>query len=58
MRLTEEQRQAVESKLGSDVATGMVPWPEWAPKQYNACTDPCDMWNGPCACGAWHKNGK
>lgn len=21
---------------------------------YNACTDPCDMLEGPCACGAWH----
>lgn len=22
---------------------------------YNACTDRCDMLDGPCACGAWHK---
>src|SRR3972149_1206950 len=21
---------------------------------FNACTDPCDMYIGPCACGAWH----
>ncbi len=21
---------------------------------HNACTDPCDMIDGPCACGAWH----
>ena len=21
---------------------------------YNACTDSCDMIDGPCACGAWH----
>lgn len=21
---------------------------------YNACTEPCDMYEGPCACGAWH----
>lgn len=21
---------------------------------YNACTEPCDMLQGPCACGAWH----
>lgn len=21
---------------------------------FNACTDPCDMLAGPCACGAWH----
>lgn len=23
-------------------------------KRYNACTDPCDVYNGSCACGAWH----
>jgi hypothetical protein len=23
--------------------------------RYNACTEPCDMFVGPCACGAWHK---
>ena len=22
---------------------------------YNACTEPCDMLEGPCACGAWHQ---
>ena len=22
---------------------------------YNACSDPCDMLQGPCACGAWHQ---
>lgn len=21
---------------------------------YNSCTDPCDMLQGPCVCGAWH----
>ncbi len=34
-----------------------VAWPEDQPKRYNACTDPCDMWTGPCACGATHKDG-
>ncbi len=28
--------------------------PQHWPPRYNACTDPCDMINGPCACGAWH----
>lgn len=28
--------------------------PEYIGKFYNACTDPCDMLQGPCACGAWH----
>jgi len=23
-------------------------------KHFNACTDSCDMIDGPCACGAWH----
>lgn len=31
---------------------GEVP-PHW-PKRHNACTDPCDVISGPCACGAWH----
>jgi hypothetical protein len=34
-----------------------VPWPKDMPPRYNACTDPCDMFTGPCACGAWHHNG-
>lgn len=24
-------------------------------ERFNACTDECDTFNGPCACGAWHK---
>jgi hypothetical protein len=27
-------------------------------KFYNACTEPCDMLQGPCACGAWHRQGE
>lgn len=23
-------------------------------KVHNACTEPCDMAEGPCCCGAWH----
>lgn len=33
-------------------------WPEGEPLRYNACTEPCDMWTGPCACGAFHRDGK
>jgi hypothetical protein len=30
------------------------PWPkEWKERHFNACTEPCDMLVGPCACGAW-----
>ena len=32
----------------------LVGYPKDLPKQYNACSDPCDMLFGPCACGAWH----
>jgi hypothetical protein len=27
---------------------------EWLGQFWNACTEPCDMLIGPCACGAWH----
>ena len=29
-------------------------YPEDWPRFHNACSDPCDMLIGPCACGAWH----
>ena len=33
----------------------VMPMPiEYIGKFYNACTDPCDMLEGPCACGAWY----
>jgi hypothetical protein len=35
-----------------------VPWPADQPPRFNACDVACDMWTGPCACGAWHQNGK
>lgn len=38
--------------------TEIVPWPDNAPYQFNACTDPCDAFCGPCCCGAWHKDGR
>lgn len=44
--------------LHCDPPVGFVPWPDDKPARYNACTDPCDMWDGPCACGAWHKDGR
>lgn len=28
----------------------------WPPR-YNSNTEPCDMTDGPCACGAWHDHG-
>ena len=33
----------------------IIPMPEeLIGKFFNACTEPCDIINGPCACGAWH----
>lgn len=32
----------------------LVAYPKDRPPRYNACTEPCDMWIGPCCCGAWH----
>lgn len=35
-----------------------APWPANKPARYNGAAEPCDMWTGPCCCGAWHKDGK
>lgn len=56
--LTEAERQAIAAKLPAAKPGELRGWPDWAPKQYNACTDPCDMFDGPCACGAWHHEGR
>jgi len=32
--------------------------PEHWPPRHNVCSDPCDMTDGPCACGAWHDHGE
>ena len=53
--LSEEER----AEAAKHVERTQHAWTAW-PKgfeQFNACTDPCDMWDGPCACGAWHKDG-
>lgn len=37
----------------------LITWLKWrGPARYNACLEPCDNWNGPCVCGAWHKDGR
>lgn len=38
-------------KLDQYFTTG---YPDHWPKRYNACTEPCDMLEGICACGSWH----
>lgn len=37
--------------------TSLVPWPSHVPRRYNAPVA-CDMWTGPCACGATHHEGR
>lgn len=63
--LSEEERQRIDVRLhyggayvSKDGKPAFVAWPRFAPKQYNGCTDPCDMWDGPCACGGWHRAGR
>jgi hypothetical protein len=35
-----------------------IAWPKAKPLKYNGSGEPCDMWTGPCCCGAWHEEGK
>ena len=44
--------------LCADCGWHHTPGDPCPPERHNACTDPCDNPNGPCACGAWHKDGK
>lgn len=37
--------------------SGFVAWPRLIPPRYNGSGEPCDMWTGPCCCGATHKEG-
>jgi len=39
-------------------ATPLIAWPNDKPHRYNGSGTPCDMWTGPCSCGATHKDGK
>lgn len=33
-------------------------WPQYKQVCYGSWNDRCDMLVGPCACGAWHKDGE
>lgn len=37
--------------------TAIRPWPVNQPRKYNGRSEPCDMWTGPCSCGATHVEG-
>ncbi|KKN70866.1 hypothetical protein LCGC14_0426490 [marine sediment metagenome] len=32
----------------------MMEYPKHWQKRCNVCSEPCDMIDGPCCCGAWH----
>lgn len=56
-----ELRSHVESVVDAKLdriaharARGFVGWPADQPPQYNGSGTPCDMWIGPCSCGATH----
>ncbi len=55
-RLTSEER-AVAAKYIVEEPGKYTPWPRHF-EQRNASVDPCDMWYGHCACGAFHKDGE
>lgn len=55
-RLNDSRREIVAPVARTPA--GFVPWPENAARRYNACAEPCDMFTGPCCCGAWHEEGR
>ncbi len=44
----------LECKIQS---VGFEPWSELRSPRYNGSGEPCDMWTGPCCCGATHNQG-
>lgn len=45
-----------EGRTHFNLKNGLASMPlEYIGLFWNACTDPCDMLSGPCACGAWHQ---
>lgn len=59
-KLTMAEKLIVKEHVSDIPASklGFIAWPANAPRQWNACTDPCDMWHGPCCCGATHIKGE
>lgn len=55
----EKAKEIAESEIAKDGRRDIVGWPEGAPQQCNGHLNVvCDMWSGPCACGAWHTEGR
>jgi hypothetical protein len=49
---------AAPRKSRREYAAAFVPWPADQPLKYNGIGEPCDMWTGPCCCGATHREGR
>lgn len=49
-----ERRRRLHGELKK---MGFAPWGSRAPR-YNGRSEPCDMWTGPCSCGATHIEGE
>jgi len=47
-----------ETKMEPATVIGFARWPANEPPRYNGKAEPCDMWSGPCSCGAWHREGR
>jgi hypothetical protein len=57
-RLTDDERLEAEKHVEPQTDPPKLRgWPAGF-EQRNANTDVCDMWDGPCSCGAWHMNGR
>lgn len=55
---TDAYRKGWERCFGKAACRGpkreIVAYPADKPPRYNGCSQPCDVWSGPCCCGAWH----
>lgn len=52
---TQEYRDNFDATFGKkEEKKSFAPYPKDRPPRYNASSEPCDMWIGPCCCGAWH----
>lgn len=52
-----EYQQVVLMVHAPEREGGCVGWPLDAPAMFNGSGEPCDMWTGPCSCGAAHRDG-
>ena len=57
-RLTDAGRAYVGQFAKRTPGKTSAGWPQHVFKQWNGCSEPCDMWTGPCACGAYHLEGR